>query len=115
QAALVGRLDVLHEQEGQARLGRQVAEQVDERLQPAGGGADPDDGEGRLVPGSLAVRLLEFRRLGGITGSHDGPPSRLVGSLMLGPPLWGDHSLSYPLRFTASSFILRASQFTNRV
>ena len=59
QHALVLRVEVLHEHEGQPGVQRQRAEQLRERLQPARRRADADDGEG------LALGARSFRAQGG--------------------------------------------------
>ena len=45
QHALVRRVQVLDDDEGHAAVGRHVSQELLQRLQPAGGSADADDGK----------------------------------------------------------------------
>src|SRR5439155_22759667 len=64
QGALVGRIEVLDQDEGHAGVGGQLPEEQATRLETAGRGADPDDGEARLA------EARSFR--GGVGGRHRG-------------------------------------------
>ena len=73
QPALMGGVEVLDQDEGHPGVGRQVRQEQGERLEPAGRGADADDGKGSVLgyitegtktaaPGHFRVMRLPGRR-----------------------------------------------------
>jgi hypothetical protein len=74
--ALVTRIEVLNQHECHAGIVRQMAEQLRERLQAAGGGAYANNGGGTAFGAFLSGRPRDNAAENGITGllCHTQPP-----------------------------------------